>query len=75
MLDFSIRKILGHFGGRSEIPMGTTCAPMHADLFIQYYEADLFQGIFSNNERKLAKVFILNFRDTDDTMSLHNSRF
>ena len=62
MLDFSINNIFGQFGGRSVIPMGTTCAPMLIDLFLQYYEADFFQGLFSINERKLTNVFIPNFR-------------
>lgn len=35
---------------------------MLTDLFLQYYEADFFQGLFSINERKLANVFIPNFR-------------
>lgn len=35
---------------------------MLTDLFLQYYETDFFQGLFSINERKLANVFIPNFR-------------
>jgi hypothetical protein len=62
MLDFSINNIFGQFVGRLAIPMGTTCAPMLTDLFLQYYEADFFQGLFSINERKLTNVFIPNFR-------------
>ena len=43
------------FGGRVfqqtvGIPMGTSCAPLLADLFLYSYEADFIQGLLKKNE-------------------------
>ena len=45
MLKFLIDNIFVKFGGRVfqqrvDIPMGTNCAPLLADLFLYSYEAD-----------------------------------
>ena len=50
------------------IPMGTTCAPLIADLFLYSYEADFMQGFLRKNERKLARS--LNFTNScvDDVL-------
>ena len=57
MLDFLIDNIFVTFGGRvfqqtvgipmgtTGIPMGTNCAPLLADLFLYYYEADFMQEL------------------------------
>ena len=47
MLEFLIENIFVIFGGRVlqqtvGIPMGTNCARLLADLFLCWYEADLF---------------------------------
>jgi len=57
------------------IPMGTSCAPLLADLFIYSYEADFIQGLLKKNEKKLARCFNFTFRYIDDVLSLNNSRF
>jgi hypothetical protein len=45
MLEFLIDDIFVMFGGRVfqqtvDIPMGTNCAPLRADLFLYSYDAD-----------------------------------
>ena len=50
MLDFLIDNIFVLFGGRVfqqtiGIPMGTNCAPLLAELFLDAYGADFFQGL------------------------------
>jgi hypothetical protein len=42
-----------------QIPMGTNCAPLLADLFLYSYEADFIQRLLKKNEKKLARSFIL----------------
>ena len=66
MLDFLIDNIFIMFLGRVfqqtvGIPMGTSCAPLHADLFLYSYEADFMQRLLKKNE--------------NDVISLNNSRF
>ena len=55
--------------------MGTSCAPLLADLFLYSYEADFIQGLLKKNEKKLARSFNFTFRYIDDVLSLNNSRF
>jgi hypothetical protein len=62
MLEFLIDNICAMFGGRVfqqtvDIPMGTNCAPLLADLFLYLYEADFIQGLLQKNEKKLARSF------------------
>ena len=80
MLEFLIDNIFAMFGGRVfqqtvGIPMGTNCAPLHADLFLYSYEADFINGPLKKNEKKLARFFNITFRYIDDVISLNNSRF
>ena len=68
------------FGGRAlpqtvDIPMGTNCTPLLADLFLYSYEADFIQWFLKKNEKKLARSFNFRFRYIYDVLSLHNSRF
>ena len=51
--------------------MGTSCAPLLADVFIYSYEADFIE----KNEKKLARSFNFTFRYIDDVLSLNNYRF
>ena len=65
------------FGGRVfqqtvGIPMGTSCAPLLADLLLYSYEADFIQGLLKKNEKKLARSFNFTFRYVDDVLSLNN---
>lgn len=42
--------------------MGTNCAPLLADLFLQAYEEDFPQGLLKNKDIKLAHNFDSGFR-------------
>ena len=80
MLDFLIGNIFVTFGGRVfqqtiGIPMGTNCAPLLADLFLYYYEADFIQELLMKKDEKLAISFNSTFRYIDDFLSLNNSKF
>ena len=54
--------------------MGTNCAPLLADLFLYYYEADFMQEL-RKKDKKLAISFNSTFRYIDDVLSLNNSKF
>jgi hypothetical protein len=80
MLEFLIDNIFVFFGGRVfqqtvGIPMGASCAPLLADLFLYLYEGDFMQGSLKKNERKLGGSFNFTVRYLDDVLSLNNSRF
>jgi hypothetical protein len=80
MLEFLIDNIFVFFGGRVfqqtvGIPMGASCAPLLADLFLYLYEGDFIQGSLKKNERKLGGSFNFTVRYLDDVLSLNNSRF
>jgi hypothetical protein len=53
MRDILIDSIFAMFGGRVGIPMGTNCAPLLADLFLNSHEADCVQRLL----KKLARSF------------------
>jgi hypothetical protein len=55
--------------------MGTTCAPLLADLCLYSYEAAFIHEILKKNEKKLARSFNFTFCYIDDVLSLNNSRF
>jgi hypothetical protein len=44
------------------IPIGTHCAPLLADLLQRAYEADFYQWLLKNKDRKLAQTSILIFK-------------
>ena len=80
MLEFLIDNIFAMFGGhvfqpKVGMPMGTTCAPLLADLFLYSYETDFIQSLLKKNEKKLDRFFNFTFRYIDDALSLNNSRF
>ena len=80
MLEFFIDNIFVMFGGRVfqqtvDIPTGTNCVPLLADLFLYSYEANFIHGLLKKNEKKLARSFNFMFRYIDDVLSLNNSRF
>ena len=56
MLECLIGNIFFVFGERVfqqtiDIPMGTNCAPLLADLFLYSYEADVIKGLLNKSER------------------------
>ena len=57
------------------IPIGTNCASLLADLFLYPYEADFMQDHLKKNQKKLAWSFICTFRYINDVFSLNNYRF
>ena len=80
MLKFLIDNIIVKFGRRVfqqtvGITMGTNCAPLLADLFLYWYEADFIQRLLKKNEKKLARSINFTFHYIDDVLSLNNSRF
>ena len=80
MLECLIDHIFAMFSGRVfqqtvGMPMGTTCAPLLADLFLYSYEADFIQRLLKKNEEKLARFFNFTFRYIDDVLLLNNYRF
>ena len=79
MLDFLIDNIFVTFGERVfqqtiGIPMRTNCAPLLADLFLYYYEADFMQELLRKKDQKLAISFNSTFRYIDDVLALDNSK-
>jgi hypothetical protein len=63
MLEFLNDNTFVMLGGRVfqqtvGIPMGTSCAPILADLFIYSYEADFIQGLLKKNEKKPSMLMI-----------------
>ena len=55
--------------------MGKNCAPLLADLFLYYYEADFTQELLRKKDKKLAISFNSTFRFIDDVLSVNNSKF
>ena len=55
--------------------MGTSCAPLLADLFLYSYAADFIQELLKKNEKNLSLSFNFTFCYTDDVLSLNNYRF
>jgi hypothetical protein len=55
--------------------MGINCAPLLADLFLYWYDADFIPGLLMKNEKKLARSFNFTFCYIDVVLSLNNSRF
>ena len=79
MLEYLIDNIFVVFAGRSlqqivSIPMGTSCAPFLADLFLYSFETDFIQRLLKKNEKKLARSFNFTFRYVHDVLPLINIR-
>ena len=55
--------------------MGTTCAPLLADLFPNSYENEVLDKLIKEGKRKLARKFTLSYRYIDDLISSNNKRF
>ena len=79
MIDFLIDNICIKTGNRLcqqciDIPMGTNCAPLLANLSLYSYEAEFLRSMKKSN-KTLAKVFNLTSRNIDDLISINNPRF
>ena len=62
MVEFLIDNIFVKFGGGLfrqvvEIPVGTNCALLLADLFLYSYKSEFLDNMTSNGHRKLARSF------------------
>ena len=80
MIEFLVDNIYVRFGGQLfrqmvGIPMGTTCAPLLADLFLYSYENEFLDKLIKEGKRKLARRFNLSYRYIDDLISFNNKRF
>ena len=58
-----------------EIPMGTNCAPLFADLLLYSNGNDFFDNMISSGHRRLARSFSLCYRYTDDLNVFNNKKF
>ena len=72
MIEFLIDNIFVQFGGRLfrqviEIPMGTNCAPLLADLFLYSYENEFLDKMIKSGHRRLNhRSFNLFYRYIDE---------
>ena len=58
-----------------DIPMGTNCAPLLADLFLYSYENEFLDKLIKEGKRKLVIKLNLSYRYIDDIISFNNTRF
>ena len=80
MLEFQVDNIFVVFAGKVfqqilDIPMGTNCVPLLADIFLYSYEADFIQSLLSTGKKLLASRFNLTYRYIDDVLSITNPAF
>ena len=80
MLEFLIDNIFVSFGGILfqqvvDIPMGTNCAPLLADLFSYSYESEFLQKLVKDKKIHEARAFNFTYRYIDDVLSTNNFRF
>ena len=80
MIEFLVDNIYVRFGGQLfrqmvGISMGTNCAPILANLFLNSYENEFLHKLIMEGKRKLARKFNLSYRYTDDLISFNNKRF
>ena len=57
------------------IPMGTSRAPLLADIFLYSYEAEFVQSLISTGRKRLASQFNFTYRYMDDKLSIYNPVF
>ena len=53
--------------------MGTSCAPLVADLFLLFYERDFMKDLSSDNQADVIKAFNSTSRYLDDLLNIDNS--
>ena len=52
--------------------MGTSCAPLLADLFLYSYENECLDKLIKEGKRKLARKFTLSYPYIDSVISFNN---
>ena len=57
------------------IPMGTNCAPLVADLFLFCYERDFMLSLSDNNQADIIEAFNSTSRYLDDLLNIDNPYF
>ena len=57
------------------IPMGTNCAPLVADLFLQCYERDFMDSLSHDNQADVIEAFNSTPRYLDDLLNIDNPYF
>ena len=72
-LDLSL--LIWKLSTNSQLPMGTNCAPLLADIFLYSYEAESIQSLISTGKKKLASEFNFTYRYIDDVLSINNPDF
>ncbi|KAK3093854.1 hypothetical protein FSP39_021096 [Pinctada imbricata] len=80
MLNFLIDIIFVVFGRKVfqqivGIPMGTSCVPLLADIFLYSYEAEFIQSLESEGKRYLASDVNFTCRYIDDVLTINNPKF
>jgi hypothetical protein len=80
ILEFLIDSIFVSFGGTLfqqvvGIPMGTSCAPLLADLSVYSYESEFLQKHVKDKNIHEARAYNFTYRYIDDVLSINNSRF
>ena len=56
-------------------PMGTNCAPLVADLFLNCYERDFMLSLSDNNQTDIIEAFNSTSRYLDDLLNIDNPYF
>ena len=56
-------------------PMGTKCAPLVADLFLNYYERDFMDSLNHDNQADVIEAFNSTSRYPDDLLNIDNPYF
>ena len=57
------------------IPMGSTCAPLVADLFLFCYDCDFMSSLFDDNQPDINEAFFSTSRYLDDLLNIENPNF
>ena len=79
-MTFLLDKIFIRFGTKLyrqvvEIPMGTNCAPLVADLFLFCYERNFMMSISDDKQADVMDAFNITSRYLDDILSIYNVYF
>ena len=80
MIEIIIDNTFVQFGGRLfhqaiGIPMRTNCDPLLADLFLYSYENEFLDNVIRSGHRRLARLFNLCYRYTNDLIVFNNKKF
>ena len=80
MISIFLDNIFTRFGSKLSrqivgIPIGTTCAPLFADLFLFCYERDFMLSLSDNNQTDIIEAFNSTSRYLDDLLNIDNPYF